>query len=295
MQSSSLVRGATRNSATAYIMAGLVLLESRMPRGARFLRDNAFLVAAFALPVAVVLLFLVASVIPRWTVPPPAYDLVLRAAGQYDPARRISVEFAVRDGRIEATVRPLPMHGYPQIASLVLVEHATMNVREIPVPLPATMAENDPPQTIVVEALAGRRVLAQAKAPDGYEFEVRTRRGPGLVGEILFGMNRYDQAATLVNRGRVVPIVLARAAPGPSVGWLVDGRGPLTWRNGLARSTDCRPARAWALGRRIARLRLGLHPSTRRPAARAPGVLGVLGGIFVFAGVGVFIALQWNE
>jgi hypothetical protein len=209
-------------------MAGLVLLESRMPRGGRFLRDNAFLVAAFALPVAVVLLFLVASVIPRWTVPPPAYDLVLRASGQYDPARRISVEFAVRDGRIEATVRPLPEHGYPQIASLVLVEHATMNVREIPVPLPATMAENDPPQTIVVEALAGRRVLAQAKAPDGYEFEVRTRRGPGLVGD-LFGMNRYDQAATLVNRGRVVPIVLPAAspyqAPVYSVGWLVDGEG----------------------------------------------------------------------
>jgi len=196
-----------------------------MPRGGRFLRDNAFLVAAFALPVAVVLLFVLASAIPRWTVPPPAYDLVLRAAGQYDPARRISVEFTVRDGRVEAIVRPLPSHGYPQIGSLVLLEHSTMTAREIPVSLPATMAENDPPQTIVVEALAGRRVLAQSKAPDGYEFDVRTRRGPGLVGD-LFGMNRYDQAPTLVNRGRVVPIVLPSAAPyqAPvySVGWLVD-------------------------------------------------------------------------
>lgn len=197
-----------------------------MPRGGRLLRDNAFLVAAFALPVAVVLLFLLASAIPRWTVPPPAYDLVLRAAGQYDPARRIRVEFAVRDGRIEAIVRPIPVDGYPQIPSLVLVEHATMKVRELRVPLPATMAEHDAPQTIVVEALAGRRVLAQAKAPDGYEFDVRTRRGPGLVGD-LFGMNRYDQAAALVNRGRVVPIVLPTAVPSQSpldlVGWLVDG------------------------------------------------------------------------
>ena len=40
-------------------------------------------------------------------------------------------------------------------------------------------------------------------------------------------MNRYDQAATLVNRGRVVPIVLPQTAPYQSpvysVGWLVDG------------------------------------------------------------------------
>ena len=196
-----------------------------MPRGGRFLRDNVFLVAALALPVAVVLLFVLASAIPRWTVPPPAYDLVLRAAGHYDPARRISVEFTVRDGRVEAIVRPLPSHGYPQIASLVLVDHTTMNAREIPVRLPATMAENDPPRTIVVEALAGRRVLAQAQAPDGYELEVRTHRGPGLVGD-LFGMNRYAPAPTLVNGGRVVPIVLPSAAryqaPVYSVGWLGD-------------------------------------------------------------------------
>ncbi len=196
-----------------------------MPRGP-FLRDNAFLVAAFALPVAVVLLFLLASAIPRWTVPPPAYDLVLRTAGAYDPARRISVEFAVRDGRVEAIVRPLPSHGYPQIASLVLVEHQSMKVREIPVPLPVTMAESDPPQTIVVEALAGRRVLAQSQAPDGYELNVRTHRGPGLVGD-LFGMNRYDQMPTLINRGRVVPIMLPQIVPYQfpvySVGWLVNG------------------------------------------------------------------------
>lgn len=197
-----------------------------MPRGGRFLRDNAFMVAAFALPAVVVLLFLVASAVPRWTVPPPAYDLLLRTAGRHDPARRISVEFTVRDGRVEAIVRPVPITGYPQVASLVLVDHETLNGREIPVPLPMTMAEGDPPQTIVVEALAGRRVVAQGRAPDGYEFDVRTRRGPGLVGDI-FGMNRYDQRPSVVNNGRVVPIVLPTGAtsynPVDAVGWLVDG------------------------------------------------------------------------
>jgi hypothetical protein len=197
-----------------------------MPLDGRFLRDNAFLVAALALPVAVVSLFMLASVIPRWTVPAPAYDLVLRAGGPYEPARRISVEFTVSDGRVEAVIRPLPAGGYPQISTLLLVDHTTMNVREIQVPLPVTMAEGDPPKTIVVEELAGRRVLAQARAPDGYEFDVRSHRGPGLVGD-LFGMNRYDQSAALVSRGRVVPLGLPTASayqfPVYSVGWVVDG------------------------------------------------------------------------
>ena len=90
---------------------------------------------------------------------------------------------------------------------------------------PDSLAEIDPPRTIVIDAFAGRRVLAQAKAPDGYELETRRHRSPGIVGE-LFGMGRYDQRASLVNRGRVVPIALPSPyqyqSPVYAVGWLVD-------------------------------------------------------------------------
>jgi hypothetical protein len=193
--------------------------------GTRFLRDNVFLVAAVALPVVVVAFFLIATAVPRWLVPPPRYDLVLRVNGVYDQTRRIAVDYNVREGRVEATVRYAPVNVYPQPWMLFLFDHQSMNVREIPVDLPSALTENDPPRTIIVSALADRTVVAQAKAPDGYQFESRPYRNPGFVGEV-FGMNRYDQNASLVNGGRVVRIALPSPyeyqSPVSAVGWVID-------------------------------------------------------------------------
>ena len=189
-----------------------------------FVRQNAFVIAAAALPVAVVVFFVLASMIPRWTVPPPAYDLVLRTEGGYDPAApRVAVDYNVRDGRVEATARPLPANVNLAPAKLFVFEHATMNVREIAVDLP-DLSEGDPPRTFVVDQFEGRRADAGTTAPDGYVLEVRSRSGPGLIGEV-FGMGRYDRAASLLNRGRVVPIRLPADQPYlyslQAVGWLV--------------------------------------------------------------------------
>jgi hypothetical protein len=191
----------------------------------RFLRENAFLVAAVALPLVVVGFFLVATAIPRWRVPPPAYDLLLRTTGHVDQTRpRVAVEFAVRDSRVEATVRGLPANGYPQVPKLFLVDHQTVNVREIPVDLPVNLGETDPPVTVPVSALAGRRVIAEARAPDGYEFHSRGYRSTGLVGG-LFGMGSHNEKVSLVNRGRVVPISFPSNEYGYSVsfvGWVLN-------------------------------------------------------------------------
>ena len=193
----------------------------------RFLRDNAFLVAAASLPLVVVLFFLLASVVPRWLTPPPAHDVLVRVDGLYDQTTRVGVAFNVRDGRVEATIRGRKANDYLQRAILLQVDHATMIAREIPLDLPAEMAEHDPPRTFVVEALAGQRVLAEPTAPDGYRLEHRTRRGPGLVGEV-FGMNRYENQTALVNRGRVVPIILppryGYLSSALLVGWVVAGQ-----------------------------------------------------------------------
>jgi hypothetical protein len=194
----------------------------------RFFRDNAFLIAAGLLPFVVVVFFIISTAIPRWTVPPPNYDLVIRAERWYDsPAATAQtiVDYRVENGRIEATVRPAPANTYRPPAALFLFDHQTMTAREIPVALPKNPTETDPPQTVVVDALAGRRVVADARAPDGYAFENRDRRGPGLVGDV-FGIGRYESTAALVNGGRVIPIELPMQFRYPStisaVGWVID-------------------------------------------------------------------------
>src|SRR6059058_5008536 len=115
-----------------------------MPSEGRWLRDNVFLVAAVSLPAVIVVFFVLSAAVPRWLVDPPAYDLELRAAEPYDQSRaRIAVDYSVRDGRVEATVRALPGNAYPQAWVLFLFDHKTMSVRKIPVDVPATLAEND--------------------------------------------------------------------------------------------------------------------------------------------------------
>jgi len=195
---------------------------------ARFLRDNAFLIAAVALPAVVVALFLLASAIPRWNVPAPAYDVLLRAGGPYDQTLpRVAVDFNVVDGHVEATVRVLNTNAFPQLASLFLLDHDTLDVREIFFEMPKDLKEGDPPKTVRINMPGGRRLNPGAKMPDGYEVTTRNQSGGGLIGDI-FGMNRYGQDAILVNRGRVVQITLPSPyryqSPVSAIGWL-DNEG----------------------------------------------------------------------
>jgi hypothetical protein len=171
----------------------------------RFLRDNAFLAAAVCLPLVVVLFFLLSAALPRWTVPPPRYDVLLRTRAYDQIGPMISVDFVVQEGALQAMVRPIPPNTSPNRSRLWLFDHEQMTVREISTALPERLADGETSRTIPIEALAGRRVVAESKAPDGYEVQNRSSSSPGLIGD-LFGMRRYDQTVSLVNRGRVIPI-----------------------------------------------------------------------------------------
>jgi hypothetical protein len=192
------------------------------PASRRFLRDNAFLVAAVLLPLVVVGFFLLSTAIPRWTVAPPAYDLLVKAGGYSNQPPQMMVDFIVNSDGVHAHVRPVPPNGYPQKTSLFIYEHATGHLRELRVALPDSMKADDQPRDIPVEELAGRRILTSPAAPDGYRFETRSRRGPGILGD-LFGMRRYDQGLVLVNGGRVVPLTPPAGyeylSPVTALGW----------------------------------------------------------------------------
>jgi hypothetical protein len=103
-----------------------------------------------------------------------------------------------------------------------------MSVREVPVDQPPLdkLKADDPSQTFTVEALAGRQLLTQTRAPDGYEFTNRTQNGSGILGDI-FEMHRYAAETSLVNKGRVIPITLPAPfqsyyfSPVYALGWIV--------------------------------------------------------------------------
>jgi hypothetical protein len=193
---------------------------------ARLLRDNAFLVGAVSLPVAVVGLFLLVTAIPKLTVSPPGYDLLLQTT-EYDRAHSsIGVELFVRDDALQARLRVVKDAQTPRVR-LWRFDHTTLSAREVPMNLPTLASDVDVAQTVVVEAVRGRRIVTDTKAPDGYQLRTPDGGGPGVIGEI-FGMHRYGQPTAIVNRGRVVPIDIQTSnqyqAPA-FVGWVVDGGG----------------------------------------------------------------------
>jgi hypothetical protein len=187
-------------------------------------RDNLFLIAAVALPVVVVGLFLVASAVPRWTVAPPAYDLLLRTEGGYNPASaQIVTAIRVRDSKVVAELQPAAPNTYPQKPGLYVFNHETGTASEITYELPTTLDEGEKVRILPIERLADRRILEGGTSPDGYVFDVRYRRGPGVVGE-LFGMGRYDAGAAIAKNGRVVRIEIANTYTYSvqPVGWLAS-------------------------------------------------------------------------
>jgi hypothetical protein len=207
-----------------------------IPPVKKFLRENFVLVAAFALPGAVAALFLVAMAIPRWTVPLPQHDLVLSVQRWDQSQSEVFVTFVVRDGRLEADLRPVtkpdnPALGmtYPPKWALLLFDHEAMEVRELPLDLPNSLPEGET-RTVPIDALAGRRIVPGGDAPDGYSVSSLNTgsSGGGIVGEI-FGMDRrYRRGVAVSKSGRTVELDL----PAPhretygtiqAIGWIADG------------------------------------------------------------------------
>ena len=107
-------------------------------------RENTFLIAAIALPVIVVTLFLVAAAVPRWTVPPPGYDLVLRSDGGYTPAdQHLVTTIRVRDGRVVAEFQAAVPNSYPQRPLLYVFNHLTNTAVEVPFEVPTSLQEGE--------------------------------------------------------------------------------------------------------------------------------------------------------
>ena len=190
----------------------------------RFLRDNAFLAAAVLLPVLVVGFFLLATAIPRWTVPPPAYDLLVKGYKPYsgDYRLKVSYDLDVQSGRLRLTVRPLATEQYQNKPLLFLVDHRTQDVRQLPLTLRETPPET--PETTVFDPVPGRTLLEGSKAPDGYTLEQRPYHSTGILGD-LFGMHSYQYGMVLMNRGRVIPVALPDPYDSPVyfVAWVSNG------------------------------------------------------------------------
>ena len=181
-----------------------------MMTGQSFWHKNLTLVVGVSLPVLLVLLFWIAMLIPRMTVSPPEYDLVLASRYYNQEGRQLNgtLDFRVEEGRLFArfTEDPnyaRPVNNMPAIAipvpRLYYFESAAGNLREIDFDLPDDLADG---AMIPIAELADRTLVAESTAPDGYRFDNSYRGSRGF----LFFFDGYRYHAKIEKDGRAVKI-----------------------------------------------------------------------------------------
>jgi hypothetical protein len=172
-----------------------------------FLRENPTIAFGLALPLLLVVVFLLISGIPALLVDPPQHD-VLYSSEYYN--NQEGVQISVVDQKVQVSHRGFVQGG--QIPRLWRYHSKTGAVQEIAIILPPSLTSSDAisakPDDVLtttpidIPDLAGVAVDSSSIAPDGYEFRTGSDRYSGNIFGGLFYSSRNRHQATLAKDGR---------------------------------------------------------------------------------------------
>lgn len=191
-----------------------------------FLKRNGFLVAGIALPVLVVVIFVLARALPRAWVDDPIHDVLYAVRSSYGAQPHgIDCSLSVVDGRVRARWTKMENPIYQEPPRIYRLHPATGAVEDIPLPEPEGVELPGGSVDLEVPGFEGMRIDRSPRSPDGYEFHEWEGGGSGLLSELL--IDRHRRARSVLRKsGRV--IVLPRAddavygySPVQFLGWLV--------------------------------------------------------------------------
>lgn len=173
-----------------------------------FFKDNFVLIIGLALPVVLMVAFMIVASMPQKMGAPPKYDLIFWTSDYaYNKQRPVNVSLTVQDGVLKAQYTKVPDPKYPnsQWIKLYQFEAKTQTVRQLEFGDPYDMDKIDPSREDTVEATKGLKLDTTLKSPDGFELTAENYRRYGLVNEI-FGSWRNDYNMKLRNGLTAVPL-----------------------------------------------------------------------------------------
>jgi hypothetical protein len=188
----------------------------------KILRDNIILVAGIALPLIVMLFFLLALWIPRWLVAPPQHDLLFSGVSWSEKSIYTVNLIVTEEGRLKARYFK-QKEGQSPRRRLFIYEHSTQDVREISIPRPLEENTTESETEREISGLAARTISTNRTAPDGYEF-----RGMQYIRNdfLWMGFGGRRSKLSIRKQGAVVTIPTLSSYPYYNgtefVGWLVD-------------------------------------------------------------------------
>lgn len=156
-----------------------------------WLKENLVLLAGLTLPLLLILLFFVATVIPKALGTPPQYE-VLFTSMRYDHQNQPDyfLEFSVKNQQLMVKAKKNDKNSGYSTKSLFAYDGKTESVREITLDISKTV-NGTSGEAVVLEETKTWVVDNATISPDGYALDGPNYHSGGLVGG-LFGFNDYN-------------------------------------------------------------------------------------------------------
>jgi hypothetical protein len=165
-----------------------------------FLKQHFSLAVGVALPVLLVLLFWIATVVPKLWVEPPQHDLIF-TTDYYDYSALVkgTVRFDIKDGSLRAFFHRGGEQSYRQEPRLYYFNVKTESTRELTLDIPEDLTEG---AAIKIPEMENRQFSNESRSPDGYSFDNSYRGRHGF----FFGGGSYRYQAKIEKDGRAMKI-----------------------------------------------------------------------------------------
>lgn len=168
-----------------------------------FIKENLVLVVGLTLPLLLILLFFVATVIPKAFGTPPQYEMLFTTSRyDYQDTPEYSLDFIVKDQKLIVKAHKndnKERRGYNS-KLLMAYDGKTETVREINIDIAKAASAADGNEA-VLEETSSWTIDESRISPDGYTLDGPSYRGGGLVGGIFGGS--YSNSSFRIKKGSV--------------------------------------------------------------------------------------------
>jgi hypothetical protein len=194
-----------------------------------FFKDNLVLVVGLALPVILMVGFMLAQAIPATVTDPPKYDMIF-STNEYDGAKNLAVSanFVVKDNALTVQyTKVASQYGNTYWPKLYRYDAKTKQVTQLTFGYPDDMDKIEGVRTDTVEATKGLKISTAQVSPDGYEMTNENYRHGGLVNDILWDFNRGAGETRLRKGAASVKLTTNNGQTfyygnGTFIGWVVE-------------------------------------------------------------------------
>lgn len=167
-----------------------------------FIKQNLVLVTGLMLPLLLIVLFFVATVIPKSMGTPPQYEMLFTTVKyEYQNQPDYLLDFAVKDQRVIVKVKKNEDKNKSYNSKkLMAYDGKTETVREIAVDIDS-IGKAAASGEMVLEATKNMMIATEITSPDGYVLEGPSYGNSGLVGGLFGG--GYRNSGFRLKKGSV--------------------------------------------------------------------------------------------